>query len=79
MEGVHLEVGEEAEGGWGVEQADAQWWNRWWVVVVEEEQEGEVEEAVDTDSSCADSLDHTAGYSRRCRRAGSPLEGAHRA
>ena len=71
MEGVRLEVGEEAEGGWGVEQADAQWWNRWWVVVVEE--------AVDTDSSCADSLDHTAGYSRRCRRAGSPLEGAHRA
>lgn len=76
MEGVRREVGEEAVGGWGVEQADAQWW-----VVVEEEQEGEVEEAVavDTDSSCAGSLDHTAGYSRRCRRAGSPLEEAYRA
>ena len=76
MEGVRWEVGEEAVGGWGVEQADAQWWNRMWVVV-EEEKEGEG--AVDTGSSCAGNSDHTAGDSRRCRRAGNSPEGVHRA
>ena len=46
-------------------------------VVGEEEKEGEA--AVDTGSSCAGNSDHTAGDSRRCRRAGSSPEGVHRA